>query len=334
MFRSARIQLTAWYLLIIMLISILFSVAIYRILTSELERGFQRVSHRYLEDQSVFQNAPKPQILEPEYIQTAEERIRLNLIYVNFVIFGISGIAGYFLAGRTLRPIQQMVSEQNNFVTNASHEFRTPLTALRSEIEVSLLSKNISAKEIHKLLESNLEEVINLQKLSDDLLQLAQYQNTNGSINLQKVIITQALDNALKKVSHMAKQKNITVKKNIQTFSVLGDKTNLEQLFIILLDNAIKYSPSKTAIDITAKIVNKFGTISIKDHGAGIAQEDIRHVFDRFYRADKSRNKTEAKGYGLGLSIAKKIVERHNGTIFLESKINKGTTVEIRLPTR
>lgn len=329
MFTSARIRLTIWYLLIIMVISIMFSIAIYRILTSELEREVYRISNRYVATYG--QLFPGGQDLqESAYLQASENRIIWTLIYINLVIFGVSGFGGYLLAGITLKPIRVMLSEQNRFITDASHELRTPITALRSEIEVYLRGKNHTVAAADTLLASNLEEVGNLQKLSDSLIKLSNNQTQNHIATT--VALSEVLQDAVRKVQKYAKQKQITITTKPLPAAVSGEKDSLVQLFGILLENAIKYSGAKS--EITIKSHKKDGSVEVivKDQGIGIAKKDIPHIFDRFYRADTSRTKQQTPGYGLGLSIAKKIIEAHHGSIRVESEPGKGSTFIVALP--
>ncbi len=332
MFHSARLKLTGWYLLIIMLISMFFSIAIYQILTQEFEHGLQRITYRHIDIFDANGNPIHPPLVEPGYIDAAEARIRWTLVYINLAILGISGIAGYFLAGRTLQPIQEMVDEQHRFVTDASHELRTPLTSLRSEIEVYLRGKEHNLKEADILLKSNLEEVNNLQILSDNLIQLAQYKKTNTLDNFSHVSLSEIILSAQKKVVSLAKKKQIALKTEIKDVIINGDKQNLVELFVILLDNAIKYSPKKTTIAVSSQSTDHHVVIAVSDEGMGIAKEDLPYIFDRFYRADASRTKQSVLGYGLGLSIAKKIVNSHNGSIQVKSNSGKGTTFTVQLP--
>lgn len=336
MFETARLKLTAWYLLIIMVISIVFSVAFYKVATLEIERIIrmeevrEKILKRYF---MVHPVDPMPQLSIQELEET-EERLRLLLIVVNGGIFVLAGAAGYFLAGRTLQPIQTMVGEQHRFITDASHELRTPLTALRSEIEVGLRDKTMSVKEARILLESNLEEVISLQTLSDSLLQLSQ--TRNHKLALHKTQLVPLTEAAVKKVAPMAKQKNIAIISRVAEIAIYGDETSLIQLFIILLDNAIKYSPENSEITFSAKKTDQTAIISIQDQGIGIEKKDIPFIFDRFYRVDKARSRQEG-GYGLGLSIAKKIVAEHNGTMQVKSYTDTGktgTTFIMRLPVK
>jgi signal transduction histidine kinase len=333
MFQSARLKLTGWYLLIIMLVTGLFSIAFYDLSTMEINRISRRLQFRQEFDTGFFfeQIQPRP-LPNLQVLEESKERLKLVLILINGGILVLAGGAGYFLAGRTLRPIQHMVDEQNRFITDASHELRTPLTALRSEMEATLLDKHIEATQTKKLIASNLEEVIHLQSLSDNLLQLVQYQNNTNHPMLKNVSLLQSMEDALKKITPLAKRKSITIKNTVDDRNILALPTNLTQLWIILLENAVKYSPKKSTVSISSSQLDYSVEICIEDNGIGIDPKDIPFIFDRFYRADKSRTKTDADGYGLGLSIAKNIVQALNGTIQVKSTKDKGTTFTVLLP--
>lgn len=331
MFTSARLKLTAWYLVLIMLISISFTVVIYNLLASELDR-VELMQRQRQERQLPFefrQRYPTELEIDPVIIEEAKERLKLRLIFINLGILLLAGLSGYFLAGRTLRPIKEMVDEQNRFITDASHELRTPITVLKSEIEVNLRDKKISSN-TKEILESNLEEVNNLQVLSDNLIKLAQ---KNGNvISLEEVSLLEVIELAIKKVTPLSKIKKIKIENKIKVQSVKADKPSLIELFVILLDNAIKYSEKDTTITLASEKTDHAVVVSIKDQGIGISKEDIPHLFDRFYRADSSHTKVNAPGYGLGLSIAKQIVEKHKGSVKVESELELGTTFLIKLP--
>lgn len=330
MFNSTRLKLTAWYLAIIMTISILFSAAIYTILTHEFERGFKRVSLRYkIRESKNYYLFEKPEILEPNYLEQAEARIRLTLIYINLIIFGTSAVAGYFLAGRTLKPIKLMLDEQNRFIADASHELRTPLTGLKTSLEVYLREKKHKLAEADQLALLMLNEVNSLQLLTDNLTDLAQYQENGDGNHYETISLKQAIEEARKKIVPLAKEKNIILKSNIQNFFIKGDYMNIVRLFVIFLDNAVKYSPDGSTVEIETLSKNNSVTVSIADHGIGIAERHLKHIFDRFYRVDQSRTKTDIKGYGLGLSIAQKIIKSHKALINVKSRVNKGTAFYI-----
>jgi two-component system, OmpR family, sensor histidine kinase CiaH len=334
MFQEARIKLTSWYLLIIMFISIVFSLVIYAGINSELGR-FERLQElRLRREQQLMIPAPlPPEIhgLDNQSIAAARMRLTFTLVIINIGIFGIAGLSGYFLAGRTLRPIKEMVDEQNRFITDASHELRTPLTSLKTSIEVNLRNKNITLNEAKKLIESNLEDVESLRVLSDGLIRLAQYQRPSENMIFEKINIGDIVNVAIDKVKAIAKNNKIKINQKINNLTIEGDRKSLSELLVILLDNAIKYSKKNSSVKILANQEDGRVNISVSDEGVGIDEKDLPHVFDRFYRAEKSRSKKEVLGYGLGLSIAKKIVEMHKGAIDVKSEKNKGTTFTVIL---
>lgn len=332
MFQKARFKLTAWYLLIIMSISVLFSVTIYKGSTHEIER-FARVRHFRLERDGFFPPSVALSQSDQAVVQEAEDRLKTILVLINLGILTVSGGVGYFLAGRTLRPIQDMVDEQNRFIADASHEFSTPITSLKSEIEVYMRSKNHTVKEADALLASNLEEVNNLQVLSDNLLELAINQKTNGDYPFELLSLSAVVQEAVKRVGPLAKKKHITITNTVHDASLTAERQSITELFVILLDNAIKYSPQNSKVLISSKKQDVRVSIFVKDEGIGISSEDLSYIFDRFYRADVSRSKAQVRGFGLGLSIAKKIVETHKGKIEAKSEINKGSTFIIHLPS-
>lgn len=332
MFHSARLKLTLWYVLISMVISILFSLAMYHGLSLEVARSLRTQQFRLEHSQGAI--FPHPPELDPSVFEEASNRIKLTLIVVNLAILGISGVAGYFLAGRTLRPIKQMVDEQNRFITDASHELRTPLTSLMTSIEVNLRNKKLNLQNAKNLLQSNLEQTYSLRALSDDLLSLSQYQTKNGNTKFEQINLEKIVEEAIKRVIPLASKKYIKILDNTKDFIFEGDQKGLTDVLVILLDNAIKYSPQNSSIQILSRISDHSVLVSVKDQGMGISEEDLPHIFDRFYRADKSRTKQQISGYGLGLSIAKKIINLHKGEISLESKIGKGTEFTIQIPKK
>ncbi|MEK7168823.1 MAG: HAMP domain-containing sensor histidine kinase [Patescibacteria group bacterium] len=301
MFTEARIKLTLFYLTIIMVISIFFSAIIYQGATFELSRIQNR--QRIMRPNSAF-------VIDPDIVRETKNRIFISLLALNGIILIGSGLSGYFLAGKTLSPIQKMMDEQKEFISNASHELRTPLAALKSQIEVGLRSKKISTKDLIELLKSNLDDVNNMTKLSDYLLKLNKQQN--AKVEFKKVDLT-------KIIKEVAGTRNF--KLNLTNTVVRGDRDSLKELVSILLDNAIKYGGGK---EISLSLRNKI--LKITDHGIGIPEEDLPHVFDRFFRGDKARSHD---GYGLGLSIAKQIADNHNAKIKVESKLGFGTTFKV-----
>ena len=327
-----------------MVVSLSFSAVIYRTLTSELERFGRmqryRIERRLSNDILIPLDdtlAPPPMlpIDDSELINYIKRRMLIALAVVNSSIFVLSGLLGYMLAGRTLKPIADMVDEQNRFVSDASHELRTPLTALKAMLEVHLRDKNLSLPAAKAVLQDSIEEVNTLQSLSDSLLTLTQYQKPGAVAQFEKLDLTALLREAMRRVAPLANEKNITIKLTGTRETVRGIRHSVTDLFVILLDNAIKYSRAAATVSIRTQKNETGVTVLVKDEGEGIAKKDLPYIFDRFYRADSARARDlprrQAGGYGLGLAIAKKIVDLHRGTITVTSKPDYGSTFAVTL---
>lgn len=327
MFSTARIRLTGWYLLIIMFISIFFSVIIYRMVSVEIERFAFRQRARV--EGPFFQR--EFSLPDVELIDETKRRFILLLGLVNGGILIVSGGLAYYLAGKTLRPIQDMVDEQNRFISDSSHELRTPLASLKTALEVNLRDRQLTLKDAKKLISESIGEVNQLQSLTDGLLQLAQYQKSNGYVQMTNISLQHVVKTAIDKISPLASNKNIIIQNSVADCQIVGNQHGLIELLTILLDNAIKYSPQHSKIRLFSRQTSHHIYLSIKDHGIGINLADIPHIFDRFYRADTARTKTKTSGYGLGLSIAKQIADHHRSTINIDSRPGKGSTFTVKL---
>lgn len=330
-FNSTYLKLTGFYVLIIMAISIGFSVAIYRISAIEIGRGLGRQS-RMLQELSQTNN-PFFQDFErirEQQIEDSNNEIRTKLYYFNLLILLLSTVGSYYFARSTLKPIEESYESQQRFTADASHELRTPLTAMKTEIEVALRDEKLEIGEAKELLNSNLEEIDKLEQLSKALLKLAK---TDAAIkdDFRDLSLKEVLAESIEKVAPLAEKKAIVLASDLAELQAKGDKQSLGELFVILLENAIKYSPAKSKINIALQKIENHNVIRIKDRGIGIKASDLPHIFERFYRADHSRNKEKVDGYGLGLSIAKQIAEMHGGKISVTSTAGRGSEFVVKL---
>jgi two-component system sensor histidine kinase CiaH len=335
MFQSARLKLTAWYLLIIMTVSLAFSAVIYQGVSIELQRRFQVIEHRLeLQQFGIPAPPPDPVIRFVEDLQIARHRIFLILLYTNIAILIISSVAGYFLAGKTLKPIEITMDKQKKFVADASHELRTPLTALKTSMEVALRDHRLTLRQAKAEIQDNLQDIDRLHLLTDKLINLTRLQS--GSIRplFKPVSVKHLTNHALKKISPQAKTKHLQIKLNTPSVSIEGDHDSLEEMLTVFLDNAVKYTPDGGQITLSAQPVSHYLVIKIKDTGIGIDPRHLPHLFDRFYRADQSRAKTATDGFGLGLSLAQEIINLHHGSVKVLSTPGKGSTFTIKLPLK
>jgi two-component system OmpR family sensor kinase len=236
--------------------------------------------------------------------------------------------------------IEEAFKLQKQFTADASHELKTPLTILLGEIEVALKNPRTS-EDYQGILRSAVEEIRRITNIVDDLLTIARLESGQLPLQNHPVRVDELLLDAVSRVSGYAIQHGIIVNYEVKNLSandseevfVQGDRDKLLSVFINLLDNAIKYSKSSGTIRVVQKIEDKFARVEIVDKGIGISSNDLPYVFDRFYRADKSRSTNGAqRGSGLGLSISRFLIQAHGGTINIASREGEGTTVTVRLP--
>lgn len=318
----------------IMFVSLFFSVVIYANVDKELTRleNVQQIAHDRAEQYFGYAAPAKvTTIIESGFIDEARKGLLSDLAILNVSILFLSAWVGFFLAGRTLNPIKQMIDNQSRFLADASHELKTPLTSLRTENEIFLRSKKKTLKSSEEILKSNLEEVIRLQNLTNNLMELSTLEKAAGKIPFERLNLERVIDNAVLKVSKLAKDKNVSIVKKGKKIFLLGNEKSLEELLVILLDNAIKFSKNNTKVNIAGSLRDKMVFVKIEDQGIGISEGDLEHIFDRFFRADKSRNTSKTPGFGLGLSIAREIVSLHGGQIYAKSS-KKGSTFTVELP--
>ncbi len=334
MFRSALIKLTGVYLFILMAVSIAFSFNLYRVSTGEVGNRLRRQADYFTRGPDYTYNLPSVPPYEEERVaelEASRRHVVAELIYANLFILLVGGLGSYALARITLRPIEEAHAAQARFTADASHELRTPLAAMRAETEVALRDPKLTLVEARELMGSNLEELSRLSDLSEGLLQLSR--GDNDDTVREPVAVSNLVQLAVEHVASPAAHKKITFEVGkLSPVHVLGDGRQLKQAVVILLDNAIKYSQPKTTITIKVLKKDTNVTISVTDQGQGINADDLPYVFDRFYRADTARSQANVSGHGLGLAIAKQVVEQHNGTISVTSKPGKGSTFIICLP--
>lgn len=228
---------------------------------------------------------------------------------------------------------QKLDNMRREFVANVSHELRTPLTSIKSYSE-TLLDGAIEDKETaYRFLNVINSEADRMTRLVKDLLQLSRLENEQTQWNMQVFSFESLVRNSVEKIELSVKEK----RQIIECFSigdkplVLADRDRIEQVILNVLTNAIKYTPEEGKITVYIGKMYSEAYVKVVDSGIGIPEEDMKRVFERFYRVDKARSR-EMGGTGLGLSIAKEIIEAHKGSISISSQLGKGTEVTVKLP--
>lgn len=228
-----------------------------------------------------------------------------------------------------LLKIQQVLVSQRQFIQDVSHELRTPLTIMRGEMEVAL-KRQRSTEEYHAVLASSLDETKKVGKLLEDLLALARFDSSSDTLAKEPTDMSLLMGEIVEDMDSLARRKAIDIGITGQQGVVLPlDRIRIMRAFINIVDNAVKYTPEQGRISIEVIRVNQSAIVTITDTGIGIPGNDLDHIFDRFYQADKSRS---SAGAGLGLSIARSIIEAHGGTITVESVEDQGTSFLVSLP--
>lgn len=327
MFRSTTIRLTGWYLLVLMSLSIIFSLVIYQIATGEVNTRLERFQTSIQQSRDFAPLTMATEILRAGELNEAQTNLSIELFYVNLLILVVGGFVSYFLAKRNLLPIEKAHEAQSRFTSDASHELRTPLAVMKTEIEVALRDKTATVDNLKDVLSSNLEEVDNLSRLAEMLLNLSRLDSNKlqlGPVNLNK-----AAKGIVKDFNQSSSRLLLTHHKQQ---IINGNEMAIADLIKILIDNALQYSPKYSLISITISQSDHHAKFEITNTGPGIQPDKLPHIFDRFYRADSARTNAENKGYGLGLALAKSIVKLHNGEIIATSTPDLATTFTITLP--
>lgn len=224
---------------------------------------------------------------------------------------------------------------RQEFVANVSHELRTPLTAIRGACESVLEDEEMPADMQRYFINMTVEECDRMMRIVSDLLMLSRFDGRRMQWSIDSFDLSQSIDGIVRMMQSDIESHGHTLTVNTAKggLSLTGDKARIEQVLINILSNAIKYTPSGGYINIRASSRDDEAIVEISDSGIGIPKEDIEHLFERFYRVEKSRN-SSAAGTGLGLAIAKEIVDAHGGKLTVDSVVNHGTTVRLVLPLR
>lgn len=329
MFKSAILRLSSWYLFVLMSVTILFSFAMYGITSTELANRLSGFRDNIRSDSS-FEILLPPNIARIAATQNATAKANLitQLLYANLFILIFGGIGSYLLAKHHIKPIEDAHAAQSRFTSDVSHELRTPLASIKTEIEVALSDKKTTNSELREVLESNLEEVNKLSNLSETLLNISRLEDKQ--LEIAPTDVSDLIAESTKSFGRASERIKYSANKNQQLIASIND-TSIMELFKILLENAIKYSPDNTDIKIeTAKDHNSI-SVSISNEGKGIPSDKLPYIFDRFYQVDSSRTHDTTHGLGLGLSLAKTIVELHEGELSVKSHPGK-TTFTVKLP--
>lgn len=327
-FRKNRtFRLATTYLAVIMLMSLIYSVVIYTVSSRQFDRPQSRIELN-LNSHPVFEGEIR-RVVQDRFNE-ARDALFLELLWMNFAVLLGGSFLSYFLARWTLRPINTSIAAQEQFVSDVSHELKTPLAVMRTSSEVALRNSKMKVSEAKKVLAQTVASTEQMQTLITTLLLLLQ----DVEPSFEEVLISDITRDGISDVINYALEKNISIEDTVDASTVLTDHRLASRVVSILLDNAIKYSPENSTITVSCEQMSGYSAITVKDSGIGIAKKDQVRIFDRFYRADVARSSSEKQSYGLGLSLANNISERLKCELRVESKLKKGSTFYFLIPKK
>jgi signal transduction histidine kinase len=254
------------------------------------------------------------------------------------------GLASWYLAGRSLRPAQKAWEQQQVFVANASHELRAPVTLIRASAEYALrecpsadTAQEPAAKQaspgpnIAEVLADVITETDHLSRLVDDLVLLSRIDAGKIELDIRSLAVAELFADISRSFARLADERGVTLNVGSDAVVARADYTRLRQIVLILLDNALQHTPTGGTITLEARAEERRVAICVADTGAGIAPDDLRHVFERFYQARSAAG--GRSGSGLGLSIARGMAEALKGELQITSRLGEGTRVTLSLPS-
>lgn len=274
------------------------------------------------------------QLYQIAFLDITESQQTLTQLLTTFIAIGIVtlfvilGISMYF-AKRSVVPIEQSYTKQQQFVQDASHELKTPLASMRANLDAVTANPKETVETQAKWLGFIAYEIERMSKLVNDLLYLAKADHAGYTVQMSPINLSETIEHAILAIETVIFEKGIRFNQQLESDVMInGDQDKIEQVINILLDNALKYTNAEGQIDVTLNIRKNQGVFSVSNTGDGIAKEHMEKIFDRFYRVDASRKHNGS--YGLGLSIAKSLVESMNGEIAVSSIENEYTTFTVK----
>ncbi|MBY0217618.1 MULTISPECIES: cell wall metabolism sensor histidine kinase WalK [Paenibacillus] len=266
---------------------------------------------------------------------TAQQGILTNLIYTFTIVGLFMLVVIYFLsryfANRSIAPVKEAFDKQKQFIADASHELKTPLAIINTNTDVLLANRDDTIDNQSKWLHYIKSETERMSRLTSDLLYLTEIDDSRSTMIHSKFDMSDAVETIILTMEAVIFEKNISLDYSIEPeLMVHGNSEQIKQVILILLDNAVKYSKAKGAVNVSLKKHNHEVVLAVSNTGEGIAPEHLDRIFDRFYRTDASRARKHG-GHGLGLAIAKSIVDQHKGQIYARSVVGEGATFYVRL---
>lgn len=334
-FSHARLRLTALYIAIITAVVILLSSSFYAV-------HDRRVRDLGLKDS---ESAESPESFRSgaQFVSEYQEILQRSIVLADVVTIFVAGALSYFLAGRTLRPIRELLSSQRQFYANAAHDLRTPLAVMKTEAEVALRDPKVSG-ESRGILESSLEEIDRMSIMVEEMLLLSvrahadadgsrgEAKDPRAAPHWEQADLSDLAAGAVERMRPRAEAKGLALTSPTAEPAILRlDSRAVERALANVIENAIKYTPQGGTVTVALRASRSHVDLLVADTGIGIPAADLPRISEPFYRADAARD-ADKGGAGLGLAIVKKTMVEHGGSLEITSSEGKGTSVRLRFP--
>lgn len=320
LFTDATIKLAGWYLLILMSVCVLFSMLIFQIARDELQTRFFGAAEQGIVS---FEESITRRAVAQTYLDNATASLFASLAYLNLIVLLSGGAGAYFLARRTLKPIEAAHEAQSRFVANASHQFRTPLAVMKAESELVLSDTSSTKAAFKSVLTSNLEEINHLANLSSMLLELSRSEQalhkSTGEIDLRE--LTAQL------VHKQGGDARTTIVADTAV-TAYSHEAAVQEVLGVLIDNALTHSIKKTPVTIRLSQTKSHAVATFTNAVKSLDDKELARIFERFYRA------SPADGYGLGLPLAHQLTKALGGTLTAEKAAKDTIVFTFQLPKK
>ena len=334
-FRTARRRLTLLYVATIAAVVAVLSSALYEFHARDVEGIERRSAGTEAEGPLPATEERRPSEVLRVGLEEYLEHLGRSILVADVITVLIGGVLSYLLAARTLQPIKEAVQGEQRFFANAAHDLRTPLAVMRSEAEVALRGGPIDPAEARLLITSSLEEIRRMSAMVEQVLDLARSGSTPlRAGSLRPLDISALAVTTTARIARRAEERDVRLLCDAPgPVLIAGEASALERAVYNILENAIEYTPRGGSVTVGVRREGGDAFLEVADTGIGIPPEDLRHITEPFFRGDKAR-RAHTGGAGLGLTIAKTIMEEHRGSLHASSRPGGGTKISLRFPAR
>jgi signal transduction histidine kinase len=319
-FLNARTKIVLTYVLFVLCLLIIFNAFLHTIRREQINENLDELASEFTE------------LEELRFTNKLVSDLDQHAIVVSIGLILVTAVGTFFLSGYFMRPIKQNLETQQRFIHNASHELRTPLAVLKTKLEVAMLEKGkINVQQFENIIYESVESIDRFSDILSSLLLLANIQSQHMPMQISRISLDMLVQHNAHMYDSLFGSKALQVHVRTTPCAVMGNEKMLGQAINNILENAYKYTPTANSVYIDCIQRGVSAIVKVVNTGSAIDENDIRHVFDPFFRGKNSLANTSVSGIGLGLTLVKEIVQKHNGTVSIKNNTSS-VSATITLP--